>query len=102
MTPKNLFNIILKIFGLFFLREIVYLIPQLILTIPYLTNQDNFHFYIRLMIAGKMSKPFDGNTFKPKTANFELAQKIKEYYLLKHGKQRKLVDQKIMERLREL
>ncbi len=42
MTPKNLFNIILKIFGLFFLREIVYLIPQLILTIPYLTNQDNF------------------------------------------------------------
>ena len=67
-----------------------------------LTNQDNFHFYIKLMIAGKMSKPFDGNTFKPKTANFELAQKIKEYYLLKHGKQRKLVDQKIMERLRSL
>lgn len=42
MTPKNLFNIILKIFGLFFLREIVYIIPQLISTIPYFTKQDNF------------------------------------------------------------
>lgn len=30
MTPKSLFNLILKVFGLFFLREIVYLIPQLV------------------------------------------------------------------------
>jgi len=42
MTPKNLFNIILKIFGLFFLREIVYTIPQLISLIPFFTKADDF------------------------------------------------------------
>ena len=42
MTPKNLFNIILKIFGLFFLREIVFIIPQLISSIPYFIKPDNF------------------------------------------------------------
>lgn len=42
MTPKNLFNIILKIFGLFFLREIIYIIPQLISSIPYFTQPDGF------------------------------------------------------------
>jgi NADH:ubiquinone oxidoreductase subunit 5 (subunit L)/multisubunit Na+/H+ antiporter MnhA subunit len=42
MTPKNLFNIILKIFGLFFLREIIYIIPQLISAIPSFTKADDF------------------------------------------------------------
>ena len=42
MTPKNLFNIILKIFGLFFLREIIYIIPQLISAIPSFEKADDF------------------------------------------------------------
>lgn len=42
MTPKSLFNIVLKIFGLFFLREIIFIIPQLISSIPFFTPQDNF------------------------------------------------------------
>ena len=42
MTPRNLFNIILKVFGLFFLREIIYIIPQLVSTIPFLAKLDNF------------------------------------------------------------
>lgn len=42
MTPKNLFNIILKIFGLFFLREIINMIPQLISVIPSFTKADDF------------------------------------------------------------
>lgn len=40
MTPRNLFNIILKIFGLFFLREIVFIIPQLVSSISYFTESD--------------------------------------------------------------
>ena len=28
MTPRTLFNIILKVFGLFFLREIINIVPQ--------------------------------------------------------------------------
>ena len=42
MTPQNLFNIILKIFGLFFLREIIYIIPQLISVIPSFVEADDF------------------------------------------------------------
>ncbi len=38
MTPRSLFNIILKIFGLFFLREIVNTIPQLISSLLYFTK----------------------------------------------------------------
>lgn len=42
MTPKSLFNLILKIFGLFFLREIVLIIPQLISSISFFIQPDNF------------------------------------------------------------
>lgn len=42
MTPRNLFNVVLKIFGLFFLREIVFIIPQLISSISFLIQPDNF------------------------------------------------------------
>lgn len=38
MTPRSLFNIIIKIFGLFFLREIVNTIPALISSLLYLTK----------------------------------------------------------------
>ncbi|MDD4358652.1 MAG: type IV secretion system DNA-binding domain-containing protein [Candidatus Pacebacteria bacterium] len=67
-----------------------------------LTSQDNFHFYLRLMINGKMSKPFDGKTYAPSESNFELGGKIKSYYMLKNGLDRKLVDEQIMEKLRRL
>ncbi len=40
MTPRSLFNIIIKIFGLFFLREIVNTIPQLISSLLYFTKAD--------------------------------------------------------------
>jgi hypothetical protein len=40
MTPRSLFNIIIKIFGLFFLREIVNTIPQLISSFFYFTRED--------------------------------------------------------------
>ncbi len=38
MTPRSLFNIVLKIFGSFFLREIIYTIPQLVSSISYFTK----------------------------------------------------------------
>lgn len=40
MTPRNLFNIILKIFGLFFLRDIVQTVPQLVSSFLYFTKSD--------------------------------------------------------------
>ena len=40
MTPRSLFNIIIKVFGLFFLREIINTIPQLISSVIYFTKAD--------------------------------------------------------------
>jgi hypothetical protein len=40
MTPRSLFSIILKIFGLFFLREIVNTIPQLVSSLLYFTKSE--------------------------------------------------------------
>lgn len=41
MTPRSLFNIILKIFGLFFLRETINAVSQLFSAITYYVNFDN-------------------------------------------------------------
>ena len=41
MTPRNLFNVVLKIFGLFFLREIVFILPPLISSFLYFTKPDS-------------------------------------------------------------
>ncbi len=40
MTPGNLFNIVLKVLGLFFIKDIVATVPQLISTIFYLASSD--------------------------------------------------------------
>ena len=42
MTPKTFFNIILKIFGLFFLREIINSIPQIISGLIMLFTPEKF------------------------------------------------------------
>lgn len=42
MTPRSLFNIIIKIFGIFFLKNIVEAIPQLISTIAFLIRSDSY------------------------------------------------------------
>ncbi|MDD4661879.1 MAG: type IV secretion system DNA-binding domain-containing protein [Candidatus Pacebacteria bacterium] len=66
-----------------------------------LVGQDNFHFYLRLMIDGKMSQPFDVKTFIPTDSNPELAKRIKAYYMLKYGRDRQVVDSEIMEKLKK-
>ena len=40
MTPRNVFIIILKILGIFFIKDIIEIIPQLISTILYLTKSE--------------------------------------------------------------
>lgn len=40
MTPRSLFNVILKIFGLFFLKEIINTVPQLISYILFLMQAE--------------------------------------------------------------
>lgn len=40
MTPRTLFNIILKILGIFFIKDFLAMIPQLLSVILYLTKSD--------------------------------------------------------------
>jgi hypothetical protein len=40
MTPRNLFNIVLKILGVFFIKDFLALIPQLLSAFLYLTKPD--------------------------------------------------------------
>jgi len=42
MTPRSLFNIVLKIFGLFFLKNIIETVPQLISTILFMLKPNSF------------------------------------------------------------
>lgn len=67
-----------------------------------LIKQDNFHYYIKLMINGKVGAPFNGKTYPPVKSNRELAQKIKEFYMIKAGRDRRIVEAEIQERLRKI
>jgi len=42
MTPRSLFNIILKILGVFFIKDFLAVIPQLLTAILYLTRPDSW------------------------------------------------------------
>jgi hypothetical protein len=43
MTPRSLFNIVLKIFGLFFLKDIIETLPQFISTILFMFKSDSLN-----------------------------------------------------------
>ena len=51
MTPRSLFNIILKIFGLFFLREIINTIPQVISSALFYYNGTNIESILTSLIV---------------------------------------------------
>ncbi len=51
MTPRNLFNIVLKIFGLFFLREIINTIPSVITSALFYYNGSNTESIVASLIV---------------------------------------------------
>lgn len=63
-----------------------------------LMNIDNFNFYIKMMIDGQTSKPFNIKTYPPERGNYDLAKDIKEYYSLTYARSRYVVDKEIMRR----
>lgn len=63
-----------------------------------LMNIDNFNFYIKMMIDGQTSKPFNIKTYPPEKGNYDLANDIKEYYSLTYARSRHIVDDEIMRR----
>lgn len=63
-----------------------------------LMNIDNFNFYIKMMIDGQTSKPFNIKTYPPEKGNYDLVKDIKEYYSLTYARSRHIVDDEIMRR----
>ena len=64
-----------------------------------LINIDNFNFYIRPIIDGQTTKPFNVKTYPPSQGDKERAWDIKEYYSLTYGRDRELVDEEINKRI---
>ncbi len=62
-----------------------------------LTNIDNYNAYVKLMIKGSISRPFNMKFYPPTKGNPEIAQAVKELSRLKYGKPRELVERQIME-----
>jgi hypothetical protein len=51
MTPRSLFNIILKILGIFFIKDILYTIPQIFIYIPNIRSSDSLTDVIWALIS---------------------------------------------------
>lgn len=67
-----------------------------------LVNLDNYNAALRLLINGETSKPFNILTYPPSDGNKEIAKLIKEYSRLKYGKDRRLVESELHERVSKI
>jgi hypothetical protein len=63
-----------------------------------LMNIDNFNFYVKMMMNGQISKPFNVKTYPPVRGNFDRVKDIKEYCALTYGRGKEFVEQEIRER----
>jgi len=68
-----------------------------------LINIDNLNAYVKILINGETSKPFNVEIGKESWApgNRELAEKLKEYSREKYGQDRQEIEEEIYRRLRE-
>jgi hypothetical protein len=66
-----------------------------------LINIDNYNAYVKLLIGGATTKPFNIITYPPEKENPEIAHGIKQLSRLKYGKDRNLVEEEIYARRRE-
>ncbi|MFA5249686.1 MAG: DUF87 domain-containing protein [Candidatus Paceibacterota bacterium] len=63
---------------------------------------DNFNAYIRVMASGQISAPFNIKTYAPSESDRKRMQNIKDYYSLKWGISREIVEEGIENRRRKL
>ncbi|MEK7137965.1 MAG: DUF87 domain-containing protein [Patescibacteria group bacterium] len=66
-----------------------------------LVNIDNFNAFVKILINGETSKPFNLKTLPVENGNSELAAKLKEYSRMKYGQDRQEIERGIYQRLRE-
>jgi Ca2+-binding EF-hand superfamily protein len=63
-----------------------------------LINVSNYNFYIKMMMNGEISKPFNISALPPTVPDRSRAADIKQYYFLVHGRDRFFVEKDIKER----
>lgn len=66
-----------------------------------LINIDNFNAYVKILINGATSKPFNIKTLPPEGGDEKLAEKIKELSRFKYGRNQQEVEEEILLRLRK-
>lgn len=63
-----------------------------------LTNIENFHAYIKMLMDGQTSKPFSIKMLPPKESNKALAETIKDFSATKYGRPRQEIEEEIIKR----
>jgi hypothetical protein len=66
-----------------------------------ISNLPNRHAYMRLLVNGRPMKPFNIETLPVPEGNFGNIDKLKQLSYLKFGKDRKMVEQEILERYKK-
>ncbi|MEI9966319.1 MAG: DUF87 domain-containing protein [Candidatus Moraniibacteriota bacterium] len=65
-----------------------------------LVNVDNYQCFVRLLLSGELTKPFNMKTYPPTSGNREIANALKELSRLRYGRDADLVGKEILTRLR--
>jgi len=65
-----------------------------------LINLDNYNAYLKLLISGQTSLPFNIKTLPPKSGDSELAARVKELSRLKYGRPKDEVEEEIYKRIK--
>jgi len=63
-----------------------------------LINIDNFNAYLKLLIDGQTTRPFNIQTYPPKKGDPQIAQMAKELSRTKYGRDKALIEKEILER----
>jgi len=65
-----------------------------------LINIDNFNAYIKLLISGQTTKPFNIITYPPEKGDSKTVEMAKDFSRSKYGKDKALVEKEILERFK--
>jgi hypothetical protein len=65
-----------------------------------LVNVDNYQCFARLLMNNELTKPFNMKTFPPTAGKQDVANAMKELSRLRYGRDARLVNREIMERLK--
>lgn len=63
-----------------------------------LINIDNFNAYLKLLIGGQTTKPFNILTYPPQKGDSTIAETVKDFSRTKYGRERAVVEKEILER----